>query len=118
MADPDTDADRLLTIDQASEAGRYVLRVEGEVDLATAGQLEAALGEAGRATGDVLVDLTATTFMDSTGLKCLVVGQRDLAEADRELVVVVPPGPVARLVDVSGIAATIRVVSDRSELGD
>ena len=54
--------------------------VVGELDLATAPRLSAVLGERGDA--EVLVaDLTATTFIDSTGVRVLVEADRRCAGA-------------------------------------
>jgi anti-sigma B factor antagonist len=50
--------------------GRTVVAPAGEVDLATAGRLTAALREHLRA-GPVLLDLSALTFMDSSGVRGL-----------------------------------------------
>jgi anti-anti-sigma factor len=47
------------------------LRIEGEVDLANAGDLEAALREAIQ-DGPITVDLTDLTFIDSSGLHAIL----------------------------------------------
>jgi anti-anti-sigma factor len=59
-------------------AGRLVLAVSGEVDLANASQLEAALGELiGQSDGHPLViDAGALTYIDSTGIRALMRAQR------------------------------------------
>ena len=48
-----------------------VVRVEGDVDLATAPALRSLLARTGRETA-VLVDLSAVTFMDCSGLSALL----------------------------------------------
>lgn len=50
--------------------GRTIVAAAGEVDLATAGRLTAALREHLPA-GPVLLDLSALTFMDSSGVRGL-----------------------------------------------
>lgn len=86
--------------------------VEGEIDLATADELSAALDHAlSNGTEHLVVDLNQSPFMDSTGLKTLVMAQRRMAEQDRELVIAVEGGPISRLIDVSGIESSIRVVA-------
>jgi anti-anti-sigma factor len=88
------------------------ITVEGEIDLATADELSTALDQAlSNGTEHVVVDLNQSPFMDSTGLKTLVMAQRRMAENDRELVLAVKGGPISRLIDVSGIESSIRVVA-------
>jgi anti-anti-sigma factor len=73
-----------------SDAGT-VVTVAGELDLATAPELEEALANAG---GQVTVDLSATTFADPAALRVLLA-----ARAKGVHVCVLPRrgGPVARL---------------------
>jgi stage II sporulation protein AA (anti-sigma F factor antagonist) len=89
-----------------------VIRVEGEVDLANAEELAGALraGGDGDAAG-VLLDLSEVPFMDSTGLKVILIASRDLGQP---LVVVSGIGSaVRRLLDLAGVAD--RVPSFESE---
>jgi anti-anti-sigma factor len=63
-----------------------VLRISGELDLSTAPELAAALSDA--ATGPastVTLDLSRTSFIDSSALRVLVAGGRELKAADRRL---------------------------------
>jgi anti-sigma B factor antagonist len=57
-------------LDVRPAAGRTVVAAAGEVDLATARQLADAVREQLRA-GPVLLDLSALTFMDSSGVRGL-----------------------------------------------
>ena len=62
--------------------------VEGEIDMASAPGLEAALMTHMQAsTGDVVLDCAAMTFIDSSGVRVLVRLARQLDAADRRLVV-------------------------------
>jgi anti-sigma B factor antagonist len=82
---------------------RAVVTVSGEVDLATAPRLRAALDEALDAGAqEVWLDLRATTFMDSSGLHVLFAGQARAEALGRRLGIVCPPGPVRRLFDITG----------------
>ncbi len=49
-----------------------VLQVEGEIDLATAGQLRTALEEALSSDPNVVIDMAGVTFFDATGLRVLL----------------------------------------------
>jgi len=98
----------LLNIEPEVAGSRTVLSVEGEVDLATAPQLGAAI-DAALTSGvrEVCVDLSETTFMDSSGLHVLVEATHRAAEVGCELTLVCPPGPVARVIELSGVGELI-----------
>jgi anti-sigma B factor antagonist len=73
-----------------------LVRLAGEVDLATAGGIEEELAGALRASSAVVLDLTAVSFLDSAAIRALdgIVG--DLQ--DRGAVVrLVAPGGAARM---------------------
>jgi anti-sigma B factor antagonist len=55
---------------------RHVIRIDGELDVATAPALERALDAARVDGADVTVDLTGTTFLDSCGLNVLLAAAR------------------------------------------
>lgn len=87
------------------------IAVEGEVDLATVEELNAAIqGVLDGDDGNLVVDLTSTAFMDSTGLKCLIMADRSFADKGRSFALAVHGGPISRLIDLSGVGATMRIV--------
>ena len=97
--------------------GWEAIAVEGEIDLATVEDLQAAIDAA--FTGDtdhLIVDLNGATFMDSTGLKALVMANRRFAEAGRSFAIAVSGGPVSRLIDLSGVDSAIRTVATVEDL--
>ena len=61
-----------FSISISDRDGRAVVVIRGELDLATAPDLEAALTGRLDAGQDVVVDLRELAFMDSTGLRVLV----------------------------------------------
>lgn len=95
----------LLAVDIAHEPGapRATVRVEGEVDTASVGELSAALERvvANGAT-DVRLDLGAVPFMDSTGLTALLVARRML-EGRGRIAVDVASSAVRRTFEVAGL---------------
>jgi anti-sigma B factor antagonist len=60
-----------------------VISARGEIDMATAPQLEEAFVLCGQA-GDVLIDLTEVTFLDSSALKVLVDNAKKLSRAGHQ----------------------------------
>lgn len=83
------------------------LAVDGEIDMASAGGLETALRavirEARTAGLAVVVDLDRVTFLDSTGLRVLVVSSQLARAAGIALRVVNPRGNVRRVLQLTGV---------------
>ena len=76
-----------------------LVTVDGDVDLATSGDLEAALDAT---ESDVILDLRRVGFMDSSGLNSLLTASRKLAERSRRLALVIErAGAVGRLFDIT-----------------
>ncbi|MGD2043471.1 MAG: STAS domain-containing protein [Acidimicrobiia bacterium] len=97
--------------------GWLAIAVEGEVDLATVDALQRAIDDAyAHGTADLVVDLTRSTFMDSTGLKALVMANRRFGGTGRSFAIAVSGGPVSRLIDLSGVDTTIRTVATLDDL--
>ena len=90
-----------LTIDESDHAGHPVIEVRGEIDLATAPTLEAYLRDG--AGSAAILDLTAVTFIDSTGLRVLLTAHEDAAGADRRFVIIAEEGPVTKLFSITGV---------------
>ena len=77
------------TVERAGE--HPVLRVAGEVDLANADALAAAVGRAlGDAAGMLVVDLADLTYIDSAGLAALHRSTRQVEDRGGGVVLVVP----------------------------
>jgi anti-sigma B factor antagonist len=107
----------LTIISSELPSGWHCLAVEGEIDLATVPELEKAIDEVFNDTSQPLaVDLRKTSFMDSTGLKALVMASRRFDEEDRQFAIAVSGGPVSRLIDLSGVDGSIRVVDTFDDL--
>jgi anti-sigma B factor antagonist len=76
----------------------------GEIDLATAPQLEARLRELREAGFDRLVlDLREVTFMDSTGLRVILAWDEEARRDGMELRLMPGPPAVQRVFEVTGV---------------
>jgi len=53
-------------------SGATTVHVQGEIDAATVGELEAAISEAIHRSRSVVVDFSPVEFIDSSGIKCLL----------------------------------------------
>jgi anti-sigma B factor antagonist len=80
--------------------------VDGEVDMAIADDLERALVSALEAA-DLIVDLSACTFLDSSGVRALVTTIRAARRLNRGLAMVMPSGKARTVLELTGIMDTI-----------
>lgn len=78
------------------------LRLDGELDLATAPDLTSALEPHVRAGGDITLDVSGLRFMASSGVQVLIRTLHSL-EGRGRLVLSHPVGGVQRLIDVMGL---------------
>ena len=103
-----------LAVERTSRDGVDVLSVEGEIDVATAPRLIAALNDAvSEAVRSVVIDLTSVGFMDSTGLALLINAHRRLTRRDKGFAVVCPAGPLRRVFELTDMVDTLHVFPDR-----
>jgi anti-anti-sigma factor len=87
-----------------------VMRAAGEIDMATADTLRDQLVAARAARLTTLLDLSAVSFIDASGLHVLLDGAR-WVDADKwALFIVRPSAAVLRLLEVSGTKEMLPVV--------
>ena len=89
------------------QIGRLVT-VRGEVDLASAERLQEELDA--HTEADLVIDLRSVDFIDSTGLRVLVMTRGRLDEERRTLHLVVSDGPVRRLLQMSGVESGFSIL--------
>jgi anti-sigma B factor antagonist len=97
------DAGELLKITREQNDGTVVLRLVGELDIASAPRLEAEFGAAAPLAGRVMVDLSGVEFIDSSGLRALLAVAGRAREQDRELSIRRPSAEVQRIFEISGV---------------
>jgi anti-sigma B factor antagonist len=91
--------------------------VRGEVELVTAPVLTAALDDRIRGSrGPFVIDLCAVSFLDSSGIHCLVRARATLGRDDRALALVCPPGNVRRVLAMTGIDELVPIYGSRQDL--
>jgi anti-sigma B factor antagonist len=98
-------------------AGGVVVTAAGEIDIATARELEATLTTAAAplAAGDpAVLDLADVGFMDSTGLGALNAARREAEERGVAWRLCAAQAPVRRLLDLTGVGELFAVFPDRA----
>lgn len=81
-----------------------VLDVAGQIDLFSAPKLkEHVAGLIGGDNDRLIINLEKVAFMDSTGLGVLLGTLKRLKERDGHLAIVCPPGPVHRVLTLTGL---------------
>ncbi|MBB4662282.1 STAS domain-containing protein [Conexibacter arvalis] len=95
-----------LAIEPTMEYGQAVVRVTGELDLATVGILEQTVQDL-LASGcpGVVLDLRELAFIDSTGLRMLLRLDDLASDCGRRFGIVEGTGPVRRLLRLTGLDA-------------
>ena len=106
----------LFALDDVALDGVQVLVPHGEIDALTAPTLGRRMLELiDDGTSRLVVDLSETTFMDSTGLGVLVNGLRQAGRRDGKLVVVCPTERIMRPFEITGLHNHLPIVKTRDE---
>jgi RND superfamily putative drug exporter len=109
----------ILTIDTIDEPGLIRLRLQGELDLVTAGWLAKRLAEVEATHPAVLViDLRGLRFMDSSGLRELFSAQRRARKDGRRLVLVKGSAPIDRVLEMVRAEGVMETVTDPGQIGE
>ena len=101
-----------LQITTTSQDGTPRIELAGELDIATGPDLEQALEtQLAQGVTDIVLDLRGVTFIDSSGLRVVLVASRSATDEGRRLIVVPGDGQVLRVIRLAQ-------VEDRLDLGD
>ncbi len=98
-----------LTFARSERSQGPTLVIDGEIDLAVKGELDAQLAAlVAVAHGSTLVDLSGVTFMDSTGTHALLETAAAARAAGAPLVLVAVSAPCRRVLELSGVWDALR----------
>jgi anti-sigma B factor antagonist len=104
-----------LSISVSSLNGLAWVTLEGELDMDGAQRLEHQLSQFDLATTDVRLDLTAVSFIDSTGLSVLLGLAHRAHEHGRRIALVRPAPAISRLLHLVDVAQRFDVVDPQPE---
>jgi anti-sigma B factor antagonist len=102
--------------DRQVDDATHVVTVTGEIDLFTAPEFKQRVSapiDAGRT--QLIVDLTGTTFIDSSSLGVLIGAHRRLRRLNGSLVVVVSGEPILKTFRITGLDGVFTIVPTLDE---
>jgi anti-sigma B factor antagonist len=102
--------------DRAVDDETHVVAVTGEIDLFTAPEFKQRVSapiDAGRT--QVIVDLTETTFIDSSSLGVLIGAHRRLRRLDGALMIVCNNDAIVKTFRITGLDSVFTIVSTLDE---
>lgn len=103
-------------IEVTEHDGCTVVAVRGEVDLATAPALKSRLLELVSAgVTEIVVDLTATDFLDSTGLGAVVAAYKRVRAHDGHLKLVATAARVKRVFEITNLNRVVPICGSIEE---
>ena len=102
--------------EEALGDGRHVVAVRGEIDLFTAPELKKMLADAiENGATRVVVDLSETTFLDSTALGVLIGAVKRLRSREGQLVIVNTDTNIAKTFEITGLDQIFTILTTRDE---
>jgi anti-anti-sigma factor len=104
-----------LRIDTRGDDGVAVVALSGEFDLAGVERFDAELRRLeAESPGVLVVDLTELQFMDSSGLRALVMADHRARRAQRRLAIVPGPPAVRRVFEITQLDDRLDLVESAS----
>ncbi len=106
-----------LRIAVRHESDRVIVSLDGELDMANAPRLQGTVeGDELRGEGTVVFDLERLGFVDSTGLRIILLARERCRERGQEFAVTRGSQQVQRLLSVTGVAEHLRTIATPDEL--
>ena len=94
-----------LSLTTKRNGSRAIVHVKGDLDAFSAPSLEAEVAHLVEGdTNDVVFDLSATGFLDSSGLRALLVAERSVLDHGGTMTLRAPSEPVQRLLEITGLS--------------
>jgi anti-anti-sigma factor len=91
------------------EGGDWVVVFDGDLDLATAGCLWDRIVEVRRSGRPLVLDLSRTRFMDSSGLKVLLRAYTEQGRVPEAVVLRAPGRAVREVLELAGVCGLFRI---------
>jgi anti-sigma B factor antagonist len=102
--------------EQVADGAATLITISGEVDLGSVSEFEQALDRAAAQGGSLALDMTALRFMDSSGLRAVLISSERFDTDGRRLAIAVTDdSPVRKLFSMSGIEDRLPLFSRRQD---
>lgn len=112
---PEQEGKTEFSIDAEKLEEGTVVRVAGELDLATHERLGEELTAIAAGGGAIVVDLSACDFIDSSGIRALLIGRQAAEDNGGSLALAAPKPQVVRILDVTGVASALPIHASAGE---
>ena len=108
----------ILDVRTEDRDGLVHMALVGELDLSSVAKVQEELRriEAG-SPPTLIVDLSKLSFLDSTGLRCIVTADERAREAGRRIVIVRGPDAVQRVFAITRLEERLDIVDDAAAAG-
>lgn len=109
-------APEFVLTEESLDSERHVVAVRGEIDLFTAPDLKTMLlGAIDNGKSRIVVDLSETTFLDSTALGVLIGAVKRLRARDGLLTLVNTDANIAKTFEITGLDQIFLISATRDE---
>lgn len=105
-------------MDLSQASGIDIVTLQGEIDMASAGSIQAVLDSLIEDAVGIVIDTAAVTMIDASIVRTLVQAQRRARERGTDLYVAGARGLVLQVFEVAGVAKDLRVHWDRAQAID
>jgi anti-sigma B factor antagonist len=107
----------ILDVRTEDRNGLVHVALVGELDLSTVAKVQEELRRVeASAPATVVVDLSKLTFLDSTGLRCIVTADERAREDGRRMVIVRGPDAVQRVFAITRLEERLEMVDDAASI--
>jgi anti-sigma B factor antagonist len=105
---PSARSQNRLQMETLVEGDRHTIVLSGELEIASAATLEAAVFDAcDGGAKEIVIEMAGIEFMDSVGLNAIIRGRERCQECDCELTLTPAQRPVHRVLEDTGVAKRI-----------
>jgi anti-sigma B factor antagonist len=107
----------ILDVSSEDRNGLVHVALAGELDLSTVAKVQEELRRVeANAPATLVVDLSKLTFLDSTGLRCIVTADERARAEGRRIVIVRGPDAVQRVFTITRLDDRLEMVDDVSSI--
>jgi anti-sigma B factor antagonist len=107
----------ILDVRTEDRNGLVHVALVGELDLSTVAKVQEELRRIEASSpATVVVDLSKLTFLDSTGLRCIVTADERAREEGRRMVIVRGPDAVQRVFAITRLEERLEMVDDAASI--